>query len=216
MLYNGYNTIPRGMHMRPSKIEFAAIIFLSLIFAFSGCGDPESDSSSRSGESIEIGTAKVDVDLDNRTMFISPVVTTSVAAELYGNGVQIDISNAGPCSALAPYLVCPIAITDLGDASGLYDVYTRLHDSTNPAATLNGIDFLFDGHTIDSYVPNSIQPINGSGYCHAGMGGITAGCETDDWNIPWLSTNVTTWFIGNLPGGSFTFWVTIYGTPIPD
>ncbi len=206
--------------MKYFKTGFAAIVFLSLIFALSGCGMPDSGDSSSDSAALENGaldTFSVKVDIDSASIDISPTLSTSSPVpigNLYGSGYPIAIYTLGctwmpdPTNAL----ICDIAIDDIG-GSGMNDVHTRLHSSTNPAAMIADADFIFDGHIPTINLPNTTLPINGSGYCHAGMGGIAVGCETDDAGIGSFGGNVTQWVFTNVAVGQYQFFVTIYGMP---
>ncbi len=201
------------------------VIVVFAIFYY-GCGTQnESTTDSASPQASEQSSAwKFTVDIDNATLDISAAGDLAVALTVDGHSVELINGGAGCLwSSTQEALTCQIEIINRDSDECMYNVHTKLHDSTNINAIVDRADYTWPGPLVCNGDTSNVEnrgncalPINDAGYCFTedGLGGLPAqGCGSDYFNYihPSGKSGMTFEFT-NVPSGSYTFWTNIYAS----
>ncbi len=200
-----------------TKIGMVLVIVFALAL-LTGCGGQGSsgDAGGATGDEPDaVGSWKFSVDIDNATLGISTPFSTSTVTQVDGHTVEI-YNGPGGClwSDTTNTLSCEIVVKNLDSDECMHNVRTRLNGSTNPSAIITGADYVWPGPAI---VPDSAQPINGSGYCitepSPDAAGPVEGCS-NTWQESIPSGGIATQYFEftNVPSGTFSFYTQIMAT----
>ncbi len=196
-------------------IVFACILSLLLLVGCYGQGS-SADAGDATGDSADLaGSWKFTVDIDNATLDISTPFGTNAMTTVDGHTLEVINGPAG-CTwdDGAGTFSCEILFRNLDSDECMHNVRTRLNHSTNPSVVTTGADYTWPGPTI---VPDSVQPINESGYCitepSPSSAGPVEGCSgTWQESIPSGGIATQAFNFTNVPTGTYIFWVQIFAT----
>ncbi len=196
-----------------TKIAMTLVYIICLVLVF-GCGvnSTPNNAEQSQGAGEPIGTWKFAVDVDKASLAITPALGTNTVTTVDGHTVEI-YNGPGGCNwdGGTNTLSCEIIVRNLDSDECMFNVRTRLHNSTNPSAFVANADYSWPGPSI---VPNTSLPIDESGYCitepSPSASGSVEGCS-NTWQESISSGAIAsqTFSFTNVPAGSYTFYVQI-------
>jgi hypothetical protein len=219
-------------------LKSMAILLLGVVFVF-GCTAPTSEDGVTGSSDVEdaLGAWQWTVDLENARVDIESAAGTGAVAIIDGHTVEIQSSNC--VDAGGNVLQCDVTVTNRDVEDAMWDIRTRINNSTNAAAIMNDADYTWPGPTIIA-PPNSsgtTAPINESGFCFTETGRfppvllspyVNEGCPSYVRNSlatpyqyvhPRCGSVTTNHLFENVPfapGSEYRFWVELSATWIPE
>jgi formylglycine-generating enzyme required for sulfatase activity len=207
-------------HWPKLGIALLGVVGLLLVMGCGGSPSSKGGSAPAAPPDVVVPSWPLVVDIDNAALAIGDTVSFINQAVIVprqltsASGHPVEVTN-GPAGcvweAATSTLTCEIQMRNLDPDECMYDVRTRLHDSTNHSAIMTGVDYVWPGPEL---VPNTAQPINETGYCFTesspSSAGSVEGCS-DTWqaNIPPGAIATQKFGFTNVSVGQYTVYLQI-------